>query len=156
MGWPQLLLVTGLVLALLWAAWGDLRTRIIPNPLNAGIALAAPLWWWASGLPLWPNMALQLAVGAIVFALFALFFMVGAMGGGDVKLVAALALWLPFELVLAMLFIMALAGGVVTIATMIVHRIRVQPGRPEIPYGIAISAAGLWVIANDILTTPLQ
>ena len=71
MGWPQILLLTGLALALLWAAWGDLRTRIIPNPLNAGIALAAPLWWWASGLPLWPSMALQLAVGAIVFALFA-------------------------------------------------------------------------------------
>jgi prepilin peptidase CpaA len=33
------------------------------------------------------------------------------------------------------------------------HRLRKAEGNPEIPYGVAIAFAGLWVIANDVLTT---
>ena len=87
---------------LLTAAWTDIRSRIIPNPLNAAIALMAPLFWWAQGLAPWPDMAAQLALGIAVFALFAGFFWLGLMGGGDVKMIGALALWLPlFDLVRA-------------------------------------------------------
>ena len=35
-------------------------------------------------------------------------------------------------------------------AMLIHHRVTKQSGRPEIPYGIAISAAGLWVIFQTI------
>ena len=39
--------------------------------------------------------AIQLAAGAVVFVLLAGAFYAGMMGGGDVKLAAALALWFP-------------------------------------------------------------
>lgn len=141
-----------LAAALLFAAWGDLRARIIPNWLNLSIALGAPLWWWTNGWSLWPDIVLQIALACAVFFVFAACFAIGAMGGGDVKLIAALSLWLPLSPLMRMLFVMALLGGVVTIATLAVHRWRKTLGNPEIPYGVAISLAGLWVFANELLT----
>jgi prepilin peptidase CpaA len=142
-----------LALLLLAAAWGDLRTRTIPNPLNAAIALLAPLWWWTHGLPLWPDVAWQVGLAILVFGLFAGAFAVGMMGGGDVKMIGALALWLPPLALGRMLVIMALTGGALTIVVAAEHKLRRRQGQPEIPYGVAIAAAGLIVIANDILTT---
>ena len=139
------LLLALLAILLCAAAWTDLRDRTIPNALNAAVALLAPCWWWASGLALWPGVPLQLGLVAAVFALFLGFFALGAMGGGDVKLIAAVALWLPLDLLLQMLILTAMAGGVVTLATLAVHRLRKAPGQPEIPYGVAIAFAGLWV-----------
>ncbi|WP_076068625.1 A24 family peptidase [Sphingomonas montana] len=153
--WPPILLLALFCAALLMAAWGDIRTREIPNALNAGIALAAPLWWWASGVDPWPGMALHLGIAVALFVVFAGFFALGAMGGGDVKLIAAVALWLPPVTVLPMLTAMALVGGVLTLVVLLAHRIARKPGQPEIPYGVAIVAATLWIIANDILTVPL-
>jgi prepilin peptidase CpaA len=142
-----------LALLLLVAAWGDLRTRTIPNRLNTAIALLAPLWWWAHGLPLWPGIAWQVGLAILVFALFAGAFAVGMMGGGDVKMIGALALWLTPSGLGQMLVIMALAGGVLTIVVAAEHKLRRREGQPEIPYGVAIAAAGLFLIANDILTS---
>jgi prepilin peptidase CpaA len=51
-----------LAIALLYAAFTDIRRRQIDNWLNAAIALLAPVYWWAQGLTLWPGMALQLGV----------------------------------------------------------------------------------------------
>lgn len=145
------ILIWILASALVVAAVGDWRRRIIPNWLNAAIALLAIPFWWASGLSLWPGVALQLGVAAIVFGLFAIAFRFGAMGGGDVKLVTALALWLPVGAVLKLLVIMSLAGGVLTIAMLIPHRWAKAAGQPEIPYGIAIAFAGFWLLGERIL-----
>lgn len=150
-----LLLVLLLGVALVWAAYGDLRTRIIPNWLTLGIALAAPLWWAASGASLWPHLLVQCAQALVVFLLFAGLFALGAMGGGDVKLIAALALWLPLGGLLRMLVAMALLGGAVTLATLVWHRRRRRTDPVEIPYGVAISLAGLWVFTNQLLTNPV-
>ncbi|HEX8214006.1 MAG TPA: prepilin peptidase, partial [Allosphingosinicella sp.] len=84
-----------LALMLTFAAVGDLRKREIPNWLNGAIAALAIPFWWAVGISVWPDMAIQLGVAAGVFALFALLFNFGFMGGGDVKMIGALALWLP-------------------------------------------------------------
>ena len=145
------ILIGILASALVVAAVGDWRRRIIPNWLNAAIALLAIPFWWASGLSLWPGVALQLGVAAIVFGLFAIAFRFGAMGGGDVKLVTALALWLPVGAVLKLLVIMSLAGGVLTIAMLIPHRWAKAAGQPEIPYGLAIAFAGFWLLGERIL-----
>lgn len=129
----------------------DLRARIISNRLNLCIAAMAPLWWFASGLDLWPGMAMQLALALAVFFAFAILFSIGCMGGGDVKLLGALALWFPWGAVLSMLMLMALLGGVVTIVTVIHHRMTRRLGQPQIPYGIAISFAALWLIGERYL-----
>ena len=150
---PQIswLLIGLLAVALVVAAVGDWRSRIIPNWLNGVIALLAVPFWWATGLALWPEIALQIGVAAGVFAVFALLFYLGMMGGGDVKMAAALALWLPLGGVVQLLLIMSLAGGVLTIALLIPHRIAKNAGNPEIPYGLAIAFAGLWLIGERFL-----
>lgn len=140
-----------LALLLLWGAATDLRERIIPNRLNLAIALLAPLWWWANGLSLYPDVLLQIGLAALVFALFAGLFALGMMGGGDVKMLGALALWLPLPAVSMLIIVMALIGGVVTALTVIHHRATRRIGRPEIPYGVAIAVAGLWVMGQPYL-----
>jgi len=133
---------------LVTAAVTDLRERIISNRLNLAIALTAPLYWWASGIGLWPDVGIQLLLGLIIFALFAGLFALGMMGGGDVKMLAALALWFPWQALLSLLFIMALIGGVVTVVTVIHHRVSRKIGQPEVPYGVAISLAALWLVGE--------
>lgn len=148
-----ILLVAGLLAGLLlWAAIDDARRRIIPNWLTATVAIGAIGWWWANGLPIQPDILLRVAFAIGAFLVFAGLFALGAMGGGDVKLIAAVALWLtPFQL-LRMLVWMALLGGVLTVAMLVRARIRRDKGTPEIPYGVAIVAATLFVLANDLLT----
>lgn len=147
---PSVLLVL-LAAMLIAAAVTDVRARIISNRLNLAIALMAPLYWLACGIPAWPDMALQIALGLGMFALFALLFAIGMMGGGDVKLLAAVALWFPWQSLPVLLMIMAIIGGAVTLATVIEHRMRRRDGPPEVPYGVAISMAGLWLIGERII-----
>src|SRR5687768_3679239 len=110
MGTELSLILLGLLAALLIvAAVLDLRSRTIPNGLNLAVAFLAIPFWWASGLAFWPDAALQVGIAALVFGLFALAFALGAMGGGDVKLLGALALWLPWQALLLLLVIMSLA-----------------------------------------------
>ena len=147
----RLALIAALGILLIAAAITDLRARIISNRLNLGVAALAPLWWIACGLPLWPGMAVQLLVGLLVFVLFAALFAFGMMGGGDVKLLGALALWFPWQAVLTLLTLMAILGGAVTIVTVIHHHLRRKQGQPEIPYGVAISIAALWLLGERYL-----
>jgi prepilin peptidase CpaA len=145
------ILLALLALMLLAASAWDLRTRTIPNSLAAAIALLALPFWWATGLALWPDAALQVGVAVLVFGLFAAAFAIGAMGGGDVKLIAALALWLPWQAVLMLLVIMSLAGGALTAAMLIRKRLARSPDAIEVPYGVAIAFGGLWLIAQRFL-----
>ena len=146
-----LFLLVALILLLLSAGIEDVRTREIANGKNATIALLAPLWWVASGLPLWPGVAIQLAVAVLVFCLFVAAFWIGQMGGGDVKLIGAVALWLPPELLLWMLVLMSLLGGALTLLMLADKRLRKKKELPEIPYGVAIVLAALLVIREPIL-----
>ncbi|MGE0178610.1 MAG: prepilin peptidase [Sphingomonas sp.] len=145
------ILLAILALLLLVACWGDLRTRTISNGLNIAIALLAVPFWWATGLAFWPDAALQIGVAALVFAVFAGAFAIGAMGGGDVKLIGALSLWLPWQSVLVLLFIMSVAGGALTLAMLIRKRLARTEGTLEIPYGVAIAFGGLWLISERFL-----
>ena len=145
------LLLGVLALMLLAASWLDLRSRTIPNGLNLAIALLAIPFWWASGLEIWPGVALQIGLAVAVFAFFTLAFLVGAMGGGDVKMLGALALWVPGNALLPLVVIMSLAGGVLTLGMVIRHRLARNQGQLEIPYGVAIAFAGLWLISERFL-----
>lgn len=147
----QYALLGALAILLIAAALTDMRSRTIANGLNVAIALLAPAWWLASGMEFWPDMAIQLAIGAAVFGLFTLAFMLGQMGGGDVKLLGALALWLPLIPLSRMLMVMALAGGVITLIAVAAHKVRKRQTPVETPYGVAIAFAGLWAVTERYL-----
>jgi len=140
-----------LAVLLLVAAVIDVRTFTISNRLNLAVALLAPLYWLAISLPLWPAVGIQLALGAGVFVLLAGAFYAGMMGGGDVKLAAALALWFQPASIIKFLVLMSLAGGVLTLGILALHRLKRREGRPEIPYGVAIAFGGLAILAQRFL-----
>lgn len=143
-------LLGALAIALLAAAFTDLRSRQISNKLNAGIALGAPLFWWASGLGA-GDIAWQLGIAAISLVVFAGMFALRWMGGGDVKLLTALALWVKPAIFLNLILAMALIGGVLTLAFGAWHIARRQRDRLAIPYGVAIAGAALIVLADTYL-----
>lgn len=140
-------LLAALATALLIAAITDLRRRQIDNWLNAGIALLAPVYWLASGLG-WIEIAFQLGLAIVVFLIGAALFAARQMGGGDVKLLTALALWIPPMLFLQLVIVMALLGGLLTIVFGAWHVMRRRRERLAIPYGVAIALAGLWVLGS--------
>jgi prepilin peptidase CpaA len=148
-------LLAALAIALLVAAVTDLRHRTISNWLSGGIALAAPLFWWASEIPLWAHpmietsVVAQLGVALATFAVLAVLFALRAMGGGDVKLLTALALWIEPMLFVRLLIVMALVGGVLTVLFLAWHMARRQRHKLAIPYGVAIAFAGLWVLGTS-------
>ena len=149
-GFTEILLI-GLAAILIVAAVIDMRTFTISNRLNLAVALAAPIYWLSIALPVWPGVGIQLAAGAGVFALLAVAFHAGMMGGGDVKLAAALALWFSPASTIKFLVLTSLAGGVLTLLIVGWHRARKREGRPEIPYGVAIAFGGLTILAQRFL-----
>jgi prepilin peptidase CpaA len=145
------LLLASLAALLVVAAVVDVRTFTISNRLNLTVALLAPLYWLSVELSIWPGVAVQLAAGAAVFLVLAAAFYAGMMGGGDVKLAAALALWFPPASTLKFLVFMSLAGGLLTLLLLVWHRAKRRAGRPEIPYGVAIAFGGLAILAQPYL-----
>ncbi len=137
--------------ALVWIAIVDVRTYTISNGINLAIALAAPLYWLSAGIDLWPDAGLRVAVAVGVFLLFAVAFYLNAMGGGDVKLAGALALWFPPMATVKLVVITSLAGGVLTLVVAGLHKYQRKQGRPEVPYGVAIAFGGLWLLAQRFL-----
>lgn len=152
MEWGSSIAILFIALALLLVSAGiqDARTREIANWKNAVIALLAPLWWVANGLSPWPDMVMQLGFAFAVFALFCVAFYFGQMGGGDVKLIGALALWLPLVPMVWMLIAMSLIGGGLTIIMMIDHQLNKNKGQLEVPYGVAIAIAGLIALREPL------
>ena len=151
MGWGILSYVLGgaLVLILLSAGIEDARTREIANWKNAAIALMAPAWWWMQGYG-WLDVAWQIGIAIGVFALFVGAFHFGWMGGGDVKMIGALALWLPGPTLFFMLMVMSIIGGVLTLIMMLDHWRRKVPGAVETPYGVAIAMASMIALSEPI------
>ena len=114
----------------------DLRWRQVPNWLTAagvvaGVACAAPGGWRGLGMA---------AAGMVAgFLLLVPFHWLGAMGGGDVKLMAAYgALLGPMGILLAAIFA-GVIGGVCAAATLLL-----RPRTAAIPYAPAI-VLGAWV-----------
>ena len=121
------------------------------------MALLAPVYWWSIGLPFWPDAAIQVAVAAGVFVVLAATFYMGMMGGGDVKLAAALALWFKPFVTLKILVIMSLAGGILTLIVFLRRgkapiEGEAETARPEVPYGVASQSARFGFSPNAFLT----
>jgi prepilin peptidase CpaA len=145
------LLLAALGAMLVVAAAIDVRTHTISNRLVIAVAVLAPVYWYSVGLEIWPDAAVVVAVAVAVFFLFALAFFAGVMGGGDVKLAAALALWFSPSDTVRFLVFMSLAGGLLTFLVLAVHKLRSKAERPEVPYGVAITIGALVILAQRFL-----
>jgi prepilin peptidase CpaA len=133
------------------AAAIDLRTRRIPNALTATMALAAVGLHLADGVA---ASLIVLAVMLVSFALGALAFSAGWLGGGDVKLVAAACGLASYPGCLALVLAISIAGAVLALAQAVRQRrlgsiIRsasllaltgaIPQTRTLLPYGVAIA-----------------
>lgn len=143
-------LTGALAIALLICIYSDIRYRKIYNKITLPIALAAPVYWYATGTSGLQDVGIHIAVGVAVFVLFALFHRFGMMGAGDVKLFAALSLWFPWTSVGSMLIYASLLGGAVTLVFVVTHIMRKTKGHARIPYGVAISLSGLIIAGEPI------
>jgi prepilin peptidase CpaA len=145
---------------LLVAAWQDVRTLRIADGLALGIVASYALWA-LSGLALetssYASIGFALLGAGVLFAAGAGAFALGALGGGDVKLLAAASLFAGPALMADFLLVTAIVGGVLGAA--ILSGAPLGPARPAseaaldtrlgrgLPYGPAIAAGGLWVAA---------
>jgi prepilin peptidase CpaA len=148
-----------LVISLVAAAVSDALRYRIPNTICLAVAGAFFLYAGAAALPL-GAVGVHAAAGLAVLAVAAAGFALRMMGGGDAKLIAAVALWLGFRNLLPFLLLMAILGGVLGLALILARRLAPQPvphGRwwsrllsrgSGVPYGIAISLAALLLLAR--------
>ena len=100
-------LVPPLVLAC-WMAWGDARTRRIPNYLTLIAALSG--LGFQFGAHGWTGLGQGLLGLCVGFALMIGFYLKGGMGAGDIKALAALGAWLGPLPTLYLFMFMGLSG----------------------------------------------
>lgn len=167
-----LVVLTVLLTLLILAAITDLRERRIPNRLNGAVVGLYPVYVLVAPVAIaWPP-ALALALVVMLFGL--VLFARDLIGGGDVKLIAAVSLWAGPDQLMPFLLVTTLTGGALCLITLWFQRwgLMVQaylatlgvamptggaPRLPEgaadpsaapttLPYGVAIAAGGIAVI----------
>ncbi|MDA9437877.1 pilus assembly protein CpaA [Bradyrhizobium sp. CCBAU 51745] len=153
------------ILLLLYVATIDLATRLIRNELCLALALLGI----AAQLSSPALLAQSLVSAAILFLLLLVVYMRGWMGGGDVKLLVALAVGLPLTGVIDLLTITALAGGILALVHLLMRLLPYPKLAPAgsslarrvyaierwrnlrhapLPYGVAIACGGIWTVLS--------
>ena len=155
---------------MIWAAISDIRHYILSNKLCLSVALLYPFFIGAlfinNALPEIQYIAYSVGISLIIFIILLTLFAYGLIGGGDVKLIPAVTLWAGPALTLKFLLITILCGGIVALLIICFQYIRKYPTKAKssekinfsmskssesenmknnIPYGIGISAGGLYV-----------
>ncbi|MCF8467006.1 MAG: prepilin peptidase [Sneathiella sp.] len=169
---PVLMMSAG-GLVLIAAVW-DMFSRRIPNMLPLVIAVLYLVQ--AAYMGQWVDLPWHLLCGAGVLVVGIVIFSFGWLGGGDVKLLAALALWAGPEYLVLLLLMTCLAGGLLAIIFVLPIVLCKNPTishtldwfflnilkRPapllqtqetlglQLPYGVAIAAAGFVVFYQFI------
>jgi len=154
---PQTVCLIALAGLLIGAAWQDLRTLHIGNGLS--IAVATLFFVWAvlgliEGSYSPQAFGHSIACGAGLFVVGAAAFAAGILGGGDVKLLAAVGLFAGPTGMVDLLLVTALAGGLLGVAVLAGAPIgRASAAgeaalRRRLPYGPAIAMGGLWVASR--------
>jgi prepilin peptidase CpaA len=134
-------------------AYGDIRTRRIPNELIVAILALAGFRIALTGDP--SSALYTLAASVALFVATFLLFWRGLLGGGDVKLMVATGFLIGYHDFFQFLFVMGICGALVALAVLARNRLgphpeiappledRDIPARLTIPYGVAIAAAGI-------------
>jgi prepilin peptidase CpaA len=154
------------ILLLLYVATIDVATRVISNQICLALALLGIAGQFA--IPM--QLAQSLMIAALLFMLLLLVYTRGWIGGGDVKLLVALATGLPLTGVVQLLAITALAGGVLALVHLMMRLLpypRLAPAgssfvrrvyaverwrhlrHAPLPYGVAIACGGIWTVFSQ-------
>lgn len=129
------------------AAVDDLARRQISNWISVA-ALVGGLGWQL-GLHGWSGLLIALGGAAAGFAAFLIFYLLGGMGGGDIKLMAGFGALLGAGLLAAAALWTAAVGGVLALGTLAWRSLRKRMGRPGVP-----KAAGPDSIPDSIPYAP--
>jgi len=133
---------------LLTIAWIDHDTMEIPDSLNIAIAICGVI-----AMFMWPEAGLKshligLAVASVPLFLVA-FFIEGAFGFGDVKLMAAAGLFLGWQRCLVALFIGVIIGGAYGVFLLAAKR---KGGKEHFAFGPSLCAGiGVSMFAGEAL-----
>ena len=149
------------ILLLLYVAMIDIATRLIRNEICLVLALLGIASQFASPM----QVAESLIAATILSLLLIVIYQRGWIGGGDVKLLVALAIGLPLMGVIELLTITALAGGVLALVHLMMRLLPYPKLAPAgssflrrvyaierwrhlrhapLPYGVAIACGGIW------------
>lgn len=148
-------LVLLLAVLLVAAAVEDMVRLRISNIIVVGVLMAAGIAIASAGFPaaVWQNGLVF--VGVLVIGTLA--FRAGWLGGGDVKLLAALSLWVSLSGAVWVLAAVFLVGGVIAMLYFIFRpfrgRARGSSDKPitsRIPYGLAIAGGASIVFATQM------
>lgn len=141
----------------------DIATRSIRNEICLALALLGIASQFASPM----QVAESLVAATILLLLLLVIYQRGWIGGGDVKLLVALAIGLPLMGVIQLLTATALAGGVLALVHLIMRLLpypRLAPAgssfvrrvytierwrhlrHAPLPYGVAIACGGIWTV----------
>jgi prepilin peptidase CpaA len=139
------------VACLVAAAAFDVVTFEIPDTLSIIILVAALVYGWLTPGFDWLSHALAVAV---MFGVGLLLFSRGWMGGGDIKVMVAVAGWTGLAGLPMQLAYVAIAGGVLALVLIIARRGLAAAGRDglpklfqldaPLPYAVAILFGTLW------------
>ena len=138
----------------------------IANGISLAIAALFVVWagaGLAAGRLSPTDLAYAVGCAVIVFAVGAAGFAAGGLGGGDVKLLAAVSLFAGPARIVDLLAVTAIAGGLLGLAVLagapIGQPAPVSGGGPlrvrlrrNLPYGPAIAAGGLWIAATQAMS----
>lgn len=137
-----------------YAALSDLRSFRIPNMCTVLLLGVYPVHVWLS--PSSINIVGALIVAAITFVICIAIYASGRLGGGDVKIISALALWAGPTLIAELLVITTFAGGILSliylsrfrdVIALNFDRVGEASARDHVlseklPYGVAIACGG--------------
>jgi prepilin peptidase CpaA len=149
---------------MIYAAASDLLSMTIANHVSIVLVVAFAFLAPLTGMD-WTTYGWHFAAGIFVLTINFGLFALGAMGGGDAKLLAATAVWMGFGLPLAQYVVWgAMLGGVLTLLILIFRKSPLAASAGNnvvlrhlanssvgIPYGIALGAAGLLAFPNSPL-----
>jgi prepilin peptidase CpaA len=135
--WIHVLAACATMILLIVAGIGDIRRYRIPN--NLVYAVVAAFAVGALFDMSWTTIGFAVLSSVAMFALTAGLFALGLFGGGDVKLIAAMALWTGLADLPRFLLVMTAAGGLLGVAWMVRRRLH----RPALASEPAVAAEGL-------------
>ena len=144
--------LTAAVVITAFAAYRDYKARTIDNHLTlalGGVFTIYAILRVIEGSYALSFVGLSLLAGFIILVACFLLFQANMLGGGDAKFAAALALFAGIEFMPHFLIIVALAGGIVALLTWASTKFKkADAKKAEVPYGIALSFAGMWVFSQ--------